>query len=366
MPKPKKQKGWFNHAHNNTNTNRGEVEYTDDHGPAHVEFAFDESSGAEIGPDGLTRFSLPFSRQYAYKSFDNKVEVLGNDDAPSINGVLVVSSRTEEFSVHEIVIAPPRLRAVYASERDARVAQKNAEKLRSGEEISESRIPVWVSIIQGPCLVSVKSCTVDCPLCGKRVFPVRKFIADNTDIKTINYEKDGKKLTRVIKIAKDDGAEIKGIKDLEGHACVCPQCHSDIEKIYPKYWTLEDRALIPSKSYGDSLVGYLKAEISDFNQGRSKNMADVLPKIYIGDTEWNEAMKAEVKLSSKPVLVVKNFATFTVQDAQELRDLSFGNKDEKRTFWGQFGFKPRGIPKPKPKPGNVTWGEHFDLDGICG
>ena len=339
-----KNNGGFRHNNKfNNNNNRQQVEYMPDNGPAHCVLAFDEEDGTNLG----------FSRQIMYRDGDTWT-TYNAEEQPGIRGFLLVRSAAEKDSVHEVLIAAPRLRIEY----------------RTREEAENRAKPSRISLTQGPCLISVPSCTYVCPRCGERLDTVKAFIKANVNEKILSYEKDGKILERTVKVAKDDNrTEIKGIKDLNGHRCQCARftCTATVTDVKPKRWTLDDRDLV-SPYQRDMARDLLETEISDYRQGKGHSMLDAIPRIMLGDNvEWNAGFRSTI--NEMPCVVSEPFTSFSLASAQDLRNLCFGNRTEKEhkgEYWGAFGFIPRGIPKMLPRPGDVSFGEAFDLDSILG
>ena len=359
MSKYKKTKGWKPHHPNTT-----AVEFEKDTGPAHIALVFPlprPGAGQIMRPLGI-------SEQYVTKigKHLDKNEHL----VDAMHGFMCVKSATEEYSVREVAITTPLKRIQYDSEK---AEAASVEKM-----------------LKGPRLVTVPSARCTCS-CGTHVYPVRTLIERSTVKKEVETEINGKKIKKIVFVAADDlESEITGIRDLQNHEVRCPECGSVLQKIGAQKWRLSDRELVKSDLIEQMVRDALKAEEAKFKAGKGGEFAYAAPVIVdvamhhtqelprgadddiinvAADAvhsrggsilDWNSAIQ-EGHISSLYV-ICKEIATFSVANAQDLRNLGFGDQKENLSFWGRIGFVPQDKIREPPKPGQVTVGELFDFN----
>lgn len=360
MSKYKKTKGWKPHHP----TNDTAVERIKDTGPAHVALCFPLQQPGK----GQIMRPLGISEEYVTKigkHFDKNEHLV-----EPLKGFMCVLSATEEFSVREIVITTPLKRIQYD---DSKPDDTGTEK-----------------ILKGPRMVTVPSARCTCS-CGTHVYPVRTLIERSTVKKEIETEINGKKIKKFFYVAADDlESEITGIRDLQNHEVRCPKCGEVLRKIGAQKWRLTDRELVKSDLIENMVREALRQEEARFRAGNGGEFAyaapvivDVakhhnqeLPRGADGDIiniaadavhsrggsilDWNSAIQ-EGQISSLYV-VCKEIATFSVANAQDLRNLGFGDQKENLSFWGRIGFVPQDKIREPPKPGQIRVGELFDFD----
>ena len=285
-------------------------------------------------PDGLSGSEL--------KDFLEKVDtgvrvLLPNcDDDPvdnSIRGLLVVNSASEKFSVREISLVPPRI-------KDGR-------------------------LISGPRLTYTPSVRFECPNCGKKIVQERVFVAENTV-----REKIGKKYKTV---AKDDRTkEVWKVGDLAGHELSCPLCSGLVREL-PKivYWHTSDTEVVHTKEWKDAIEKRMnegpfltwdeaypevvEASLTERGKFEVSRHLDILGAIMAEDANdtlkfntWNQVSAGGA--FGKLLMLAPEITVFSLDNAQQLSSLSFGDRENKLAYSGNIGFKPRDIRLNESQP----------------
>lgn len=337
-----KKKGGYRPFHNHNNHANHHVqqacEFVPDEGPASAVLLFES-------PDGDMGYSA--TRFYRVEDVHGKPKdvFLAADDAEPLRGFLCVKSRTEDFSVHEVRMVPPRLRFVFKNETDA----------------NDLKNPIRVSVVAGPCIVSVPSVVYNCPTCGEVITTSREFMDKNTNDKVVMTEKDGKAIERHVRVAKDNLEEVKGIKDLANHHCQCIKCHTEIERVHPKFWTLDDANIVHPCAKKAALEMLEEAKTM-----KSDSFMSAMPDVRVSGLKWDDAVNNGTFLHGRPHVEFSTQPYWTVKNAQDLRNLGFGDPKKKQNYWAQFGFKPRDIRKAAPRPGDAVLGDVIDFSGLIG
>jgi len=331
------------HNHNNNHYGTRPCEFIPDEGPAQCAMLFES-------PDG----DLGFSAVRFYKTTDEygktKDQYMASDEAEPLRGFICTKSRTEDYSVHEIRLVPPKLRMVFKNERDCD-GKKN---------------PLKVSIVSGPCIVTVPSVVYHCQNCGDVIKTSREFLEKNTNEKVVTLEMDGKKVERRIRVAKDDLAEIKGIKDLASHHCQCIVCKAEVKDVKPKFWTLDDGRVVHPAAKKAAIELLEEIRMMTVNGVETPPMSAAIPRISIAGVPWDEAVKAGTFARARPHVDFSRKPHWVLQNAQDLRNMGFGDSKQKQSYWGLFGFKPRDIKREAPRPGEAVLGDIYDFSGLIG
>jgi len=362
--------------------NRQPGGFLQDHGPATccLVMPYSKYPGSDSADKGVRH--LGFTDIRSAKDSKGKLHVETSEGA-GIRGYLVVSSKTEDYSVHEVVLTCPRRKLEF-------------ERYTYDEKTKESKFEgkVRVSLVRGPCLVSVPSARCNCPSCGTIVRTVKDVLFANTVNKEIETEINGKNMKRTVAVYKgDEKTVIKGLKDLTDMDVECPRCHQQLKWISAQRWRLSDRDLVWSSTWESMIKDSIKMEqLSDtpkkfsmiapliIDISREKKGEPVpfdvegvdpsimaINRIQTQNPQLNVCLY-ETALDSGRVddvcVAVQEFSAFSVNDAQDLRNLSFGDPKKPLHYWCRIGFVPRDIRKEAPKAGGITVGEVFRLQGL--
>lgn len=306
--------------------------------------------------DGKSRLVRRIEYSRRTLTFSGKTLLKTDDVDESIRGFMCVLSDAEDLSVHPVVFSTPRIRAVNNVTDDGRV---------------ETSRPY---LFQGPRLVSVPFAECRCtnPACGTKSFEVKSLIAYNTRTIKRDVDVNGKTVSKTIRVSKaDPGVQVHSIRDLRTVGAKCPSCGSPLSEILHKDWTLRDTKIVPAK-YVDIVSKMLNdaraenADVPSFQSAvpeivvmSSKDLGiDELPDGHLGGVigelrgenvgyhiyDWNSAVRVD-KTQSNLFLIGSEITLFSVADAQDLRNLNFGNSTSDLEYWGKVGFIPSDLRK---------------------
>lgn len=356
--------------------NRQPGGFLQDHGPATcvLVMPYSKYPGSDNADIGVRR--LDFTDLKTAKDASGKVH---NEihEGTGIHGYLVVKAKTEDYSVHEVILASPRRKLEFSSYDD-------------GKFVGLPR----VSLVRGPCLVSVPSARCKCASCGTFVRTVKDVMFANTVQKEVSTEINGKHVKKVVSVYYgDEKTIIKGIKDLRDMDVRCPRCGQKLEWIAAQRWRLSDREMVWSSTW----EAMIKDAIQQEQLAETKHrFTQAIPLIIdVSKNEKGEQIPFDVEGEDPAVVAInrlqtKNptmkvclydtalgfgrvddiivagaeFAAFSVNDVQDLRNLSFGDPKKPLRYWGRIGFVPRDIRKEQQRPGGMSIGEVFQLQGL--
>lgn len=368
---------------NNTKKNGHQAGgFLQDHGPATccLVMPYGKNPGSRDANKGVRH--LGFTDIRSGKDAKGKIHTETVEGA-GILGYLVVSSKTEDFSVHEVILACPRRKLEF-------------ERYTYDEKTKENKFEgkVRVSLVRGPCLVSVPSARCNCPSCGTFVRTVKDVLFANTINKDVETEINGKKMKRTVSVYKgDEKTIIRGLKDLTGMEVECPRCHQPLNWISAQKWRLTDRELVWSSTWEELIRDAIRMKRLSGLQTKFSEIAPLVIDISKSDKgdqipldtngedpsvtainsiqAQNPLLKVclyETALSAGKIddvcVAVQEISTFSVEDAQDLRNLSFGDPKKPLNYWCRIGFVPKGIQKEPAKAGGITVGEVCKIKGI--
>ena len=315
----------------------------------------------------------------------------GIQDDKGVAGFMVVKSRTENFSVREIRVEPPVVgrkfvfHCVDVDGEEKTWSTSAASSLREASDAfySDSQRAAWLvdeteektTLLRGPRLTSVRAVQFTCPQCGQRVMDRYTVLESSTREAYVEVRKDnGKAFRKRIRVAKDDGAEIHTLRDLDGHRMNCPVCGDVISDIKGKVWRLQDREVVPDQGWEDRIRKLAK----EAPAAPHSSFADAIPRVVgvradIGHRPtwddlvgWDDLRRGN-SVGSVWVQYPETFV-FVLDDAQKLDAMSFGSRDDRTGYSGNIGFKPRRI-RPESEHRNdghskplITVGEAVGFD----
>ena len=350
--------------------------FMQDHGPATcvLVMPYSKYAGSDNSDIGVRR--LDFTDIKTAKDASGKIH---NEvkEGSGIRGYMVVKSKTEDYSVHEVILASPRRKLEFSEYVDGKFGGK-----------------VKVSLVRGPCLVSVPSARCKCASCGTFVRTVKDVMFANTVQKDIECEVNGKSVKKTLSVYYgDEKTVIKSLKDLRNMEVRCPRCGQKLDWIAAQRWRLSDREMVWSSTWEELIKDAIHQEQLSETKHR---FAQALPLIIdVSKTEKGDQIPFDVEGEDPAVTAInrlqtKNpmmkvclydtalgfgrvddilvagpeFSAFSVDDVQDLRNLSFGDPKKPLRYWGRVGFVPRDIRKEQQRPGGMSIGEVFQLQGL--